>query len=294
METTRCLMPEIMKILLIDEEEKDFSMIQALLDQAYSDRCTVEWVSTRQDAEKAVKHRRHDLYLLVHPFGEDDGLDLLRQMADEGLKRPMIVLSGRGSRGIDMQSPEPGATDSLAVRRFLGSITVAGDLTRLREASEIAGRGRQELQKQVEKKTKELEEIDAALTVLLRKQDEEKTELEKSMHCNIRAAISPFVAKLRNTPLSEEQMACLEAIESNLEKILSPCMQRLSASFHGLTAMEMQVVGMVRDGKANKEIASLLGLSENTVKFHRYNLRRKFGLRGERKNLKTFIALHEK
>lgn len=48
--------------------------------------------------------------------------------------------------------------------------------------------------------------------------------------------------------------------------------------FHPLSLREMEVLACVVDGKSNKEIASLLGISHQTVKNHVTSILRKFGV----------------
>lgn len=48
--------------------------------------------------------------------------------------------------------------------------------------------------------------------------------------------------------------------------------------FHPLSNREMEVLSCVVDGKSNKEIASLLGISHQTVKNHVTSILRKFGV----------------
>ena len=45
----------------------------------------------------------------------------------------------------------------------------------------------------------------------------------------------------------------------------------------GLSDREGEVLGLLRDGMTNKEIAAALFISVNTAKFHRGNLMRKLG-----------------
>jgi ATP/maltotriose-dependent transcriptional regulator MalT len=44
--------------------------------------------------------------------------------------------------------------------------------------------------------------------------------------------------------------------------------KRLDVSLYILTNRQKEVIGLVQDGKSNKEIASLLFISENTIKYH--------------------------
>jgi two-component system, NarL family, response regulator DegU len=48
--------------------------------------------------------------------------------------------------------------------------------------------------------------------------------------------------------------------------------------FHPLSDREMEVLVLVVDGKSNKEIAALLGISHQTVKNHITSILRKFGV----------------
>jgi DNA-binding NarL/FixJ family response regulator len=48
--------------------------------------------------------------------------------------------------------------------------------------------------------------------------------------------------------------------------------------FHPLSDREMEVLSLVVEGKSNKEIASLLGISHQTVKNHITSISRKFGV----------------
>jgi len=47
---------------------------------------------------------------------------------------------------------------------------------------------------------------------------------------------------------------------------------------HGLTQRELQILQLIVDGKSNKEIASQLDLSTNTVAVHRANMMRSLGI----------------
>lgn len=53
---------------------------------------------------------------------------------------------------------------------------------------------------------------------------------------------------------------------------------RTPADRYGLTEGQMRVVEMLREGKANREIADLLGLTEGTVKVHVSRILRKLGV----------------
>jgi DNA-binding CsgD family transcriptional regulator len=58
---------------------------------------------------------------------------------------------------------------------------------------------------------------------------------------------------------------------------------------HGLSARELEILGLVLDGKSNKQMEERLFISIHTVKSHVYNLYRKLGVKNHRQ-LAHFIA----
>lgn len=66
---------------------------------------------------------------------------------------------------------------------------------------------------------------------------------------------------------------------------------RRQAKAFGLTSRELQIVRAVVDGYANKEVAELLGIGENTVKCHLTHIFNKLGA-SDRVELALFAAYH--
>ena len=81
----------------------------------------------------------------------------------------------------------------------------------------------------------------------------------------------------------------MDIVETHLNDIISPFLQRMSALNIMLTPQEIQVASLVKDGKSSKEIAEVLNVAETTVHFHRKNLRDKLGLKNRRANLRAFL-----
>ena len=143
--------------------------------------------------------------------------------------------------------------------------------------------------KELENKTHELQEVNAALKVLLKHRDEDKKELEEKVIANVKKLVFPYIEKLNNSQLNDQQMVYLNIIKSNLEDIIAPFLHQLFSKFSDFTPSEIQVAGLVRDGKTTKEIAELLNSSTGAINFHRNNIRTKLGLRNTKTNLRTFL-----
>ena len=134
-----------------------------------------------------------------------------------------------------------------------------------------------------------LEETNIAMKVLLKQREEDKLELEKKVLSNVKDLVLPYVEKLKNSRLRTKDKTLVEIIDTRLQDIISPLLQRLANASILLTPQEMQVAALVKDGKTSKEIADVLNVSETTVNFHRKNLRVKFGLRNKRTNLRSYL-----
>jgi PAS domain S-box-containing protein len=153
----------------------------------------------------------------------------------------------------------------------------------------LAGLALIERGKELENKAQELEEVNAALRVLLKHRDEDKKDFEEKIVANVKKLVLPYVEKLNNSQLNDRQMVYLNIIKSNLEDIITPFLHQLSSKYSDLTPSEIQVAGFVKEGKTTKEIAELLNSSTGAINFHRNNLRKKLGLRNTKTNLRSFL-----
>jgi PAS domain S-box-containing protein len=144
-------------------------------------------------------------------------------------------------------------------------------------------------EKELELKTASLEEANAALKVLLKRRDEDKIELEEKVLSNVKELIVPYVEKIKKSHMDERQMGLLGIIESNLQDIIAPFSRQLSSKFSSLTPKEIQVAGLVKEGKTTKEMAALLVSTTDAIEFHRKNLRKKLGLKNTKANLRSYL-----
>jgi len=142
---------------------------------------------------------------------------------------------------------------------------------------------------ELENKSLNLEEANTALKVLLKHRDEDKKTLESAILANVKELVSPYVDKLKNSHLSDNQMAYLGIIESGLNEIISPFLQKMSSRYARFTSTEVQIINMIKGGKTTKEIAELLHIGKATVDSHRNSIRKKLGLGNQKINLQTYL-----
>ncbi len=169
---------------------------------------------------------------------------------------------------------------------YIAGISIIRDITKRKQDEKALMKREQEL----ETKTRDLEESNIALKVLLKKGAADKTDIEDKVLSNIKDLVFPFLEKLKQTRLGDKQKAYLEIIESNLRNIISSFWDRLSTHDYKFTPNEIKVVNLIREGLSTKEIASLMNLSTWTIDFHRHNIRQKLGLKHKKINLQTYLT----
>ncbi|MFH1764412.1 MAG: response regulator [Gemmatimonadota bacterium] len=104
---------EHIRVLLVDDDQGDFEMIRAMLAKAEHQSFKLDWVSTFEEALDAFEADDHDVYFLDYFLEDRTGLDLLKEAKARGITAPFIMLTGRGSRTVDMEAMDLGAADYL-------------------------------------------------------------------------------------------------------------------------------------------------------------------------------------
>ena len=142
---------------------------------------------------------------------------------------------------------------------------------------------------ELEAQSRHLEEVNTALKVLLKQRETDKADLQENVLANVKELVHPYLERLKKSRLGTDQLTLVRILETNLSNIVSPFIGRLAAKTYGLTPMEIRVANLVRANKTNQEMAALLCVSKNTVMFHRFNIRRKLGLKNKKMNLATHL-----
>lgn len=106
------------RLLLVEDDPTDAEFTRAMLAQIHHARVEVRWVTRIGEALDRLRSGEHDVALVDYQLGTENGLDLIREATALELATPMILLTGRGSRDVDIEAQQAGAADYLVKGRI--------------------------------------------------------------------------------------------------------------------------------------------------------------------------------
>ena len=295
-------------ILIVDDEASVRSLLRRILEKnGY--HCTT--VSDAADARTCMKETYFDLLLSDIEIPGESGLDLIQSVKSEYPDMAIIMVTVINDQKTARVAIEMGIYGYI-IKPFDENqilISVANALRR-QELEKRERRYREDLEKAVLERTtelmrsneqlkareaelrhqtEELNELNSALRVLLKQREQDKDALEEKVLCNIKRVAVPYIEKMKQSRLNDQQTTCLNILESNLNDIVSSFARELSSKYLALSPTEIQVASLIKEGKQTKEIADILNLSTNTIVSHRYKIRSKLGLKNKKVNLRAYL-----
>ncbi len=133
---------------------------------------------------------------------------------------------------------------------------------------------------------KALEQKNIALNEILGQIEIEKKQIKDNVTANAENLLLPVIQKLK---LTGESRKYVHLLEKNLQKLTSTFGTKLTEMSVRLTAREIEICNMIKNGLTNKEITSLLNISQGTTERHRANIRKKLGVINKDINLSSFL-----
>jgi signal transduction histidine kinase len=149
---------QLIRVLLIDDDEEDFLLTKELFADLPSKGYSLDWISDYDTGLEAVCGGAYDVYLLDYRLGARTGLDLLIEARRRACIAPVILLTGQGEYEIDRAAMQAGAADYLEKGKLDGTI-----LDRAIRYAVLQKRGEMELEGKVQERTRELEQLNADL-----------------------------------------------------------------------------------------------------------------------------------
>jgi PAS domain S-box-containing protein len=101
-------------VLLVDDDEDDFILTRDMLGQIEHQKYSIDWVPGYDKAIEALKKDGYDICFVDYMLGDRTGIDLLNEAKKMNVTIPMVMLTGKGDRNIDIEVMRLGAADYLA------------------------------------------------------------------------------------------------------------------------------------------------------------------------------------
>jgi two-component system, sensor histidine kinase and response regulator len=109
-------------VLLIEDDEEDYILLQKVLAKVPHKRYTVLWEQRPESGFAHMLLEDHDICLVDYRLGAASGIDLLKEARQHGYSRPIIMLTGAGGGDIDIQALQAGADDYITKDLLQGEL----------------------------------------------------------------------------------------------------------------------------------------------------------------------------
>jgi len=101
------------RILIVDDDEDDFLIFREILYSIASNVFDIHWSHDYDESLQKIKSGYYHIYFVDYRLGKETGLALLKAAVTSGCEEPIIMLTGRGNKEIDIEAMRLGATDYL-------------------------------------------------------------------------------------------------------------------------------------------------------------------------------------
>ena len=101
------------KILIIDDDEDDFFITSEYLKQIQEYQLQIDWCYKFNEALEHLKERKYDIFFVDYRLGARTGLDFLKEAVRLDVEEPIVLLTGKGNKDVDIEAMQMGATDYL-------------------------------------------------------------------------------------------------------------------------------------------------------------------------------------
>ncbi len=101
------------RIAVIDDDEDDYFIIKDYIQEIEGGNFVIDWLNNYQNAIDKIKAGAYHLYFVDYRLGNETGLELLQETSAMECDQPIVLLTGKGSKAIDIKAMQYGATDYL-------------------------------------------------------------------------------------------------------------------------------------------------------------------------------------
>ncbi len=285
------------RITIVDD---DLLVCNSLTEMVQSRGLRAEGFTQPEAALAHIRENKCDVVLLGVFISGISGLDLIPQISgDSSDDLKIIVITGFADKDTAIRALKLGAFDllekpfqnELLYHSILRALTALKNERRSGKLIEDLKQSRSELltqQQRLERVNAQLQDTNRALSIFAKNIERERAEEEKQIALKLRHLIMPIVSKLRKDQALHNYGAQFDTLTAQIEDLTSGFTMD-SRFVMTLSATELRIGSLIKNGIATEEIARQLHISENTVRTHRKNIRKKLRLNNGQYNLRNFL-----
>lgn len=101
------------RVLIVDDDEDDFFITSEYMKPIREYKLQIDWSYKFNDAVRLLQARTYDIYFVDYRLGAKTGLDFLKEAVRISADEPIILLTGKGNKAVDIEAMQMGATDYL-------------------------------------------------------------------------------------------------------------------------------------------------------------------------------------
>ncbi len=100
-------------VLLVSPDHKHFEDTRELLMHSREGEYHLEWASSFDEGQQKLQAKTFDAVLVDYALGEHNGVELIRELANQDYPAPLILLTQQDTPGVDEIAPQSGAVAHL-------------------------------------------------------------------------------------------------------------------------------------------------------------------------------------
>lgn len=104
---------DVIKVLIIDDDEDDFFITSDYMKGIEEYKLRIDWAYKFDDAIQRLRSKAYDIYFVDYRLGAKTGLDFLKEAVSIRAEEPIVLLTGKGNKTVDVEAMQMGATDYL-------------------------------------------------------------------------------------------------------------------------------------------------------------------------------------
>ncbi len=101
------------KVLIIDDDEDDYILTNEVISEIQNTKYQVDWEYQYDFGIESICKLEHDVYIVDYNLGSKTALNILEEIRDKCPSVPIIILTGKENKELDLLLMEGGASDYL-------------------------------------------------------------------------------------------------------------------------------------------------------------------------------------